>query len=158
MKLILVLLGLPFLLFAKNADGIKSHALYLMQQQQTEEAFGRYREYFAQTGRHDFEVLQQMGLILLQKGIQTPDPQIFMTTLFGAGLSGSTRSLEILEKGIDHPDPHIQLLALHFIAQIDDDRTIELFNRAMSSQYLSTRMEAAFYMAQKKHPHAVGYQ
>ena len=32
----------------------------------------------------------------------------------------------------------------------------ELLNRAMSSDFLSTRMEAAFYMAQKKHPRAVG--
>jgi len=157
MKRILTLLVLPFLLLAKNADEMKLHALYLMQQHQTEEAFSRYREYFAHSGKHDFQVLQQMGLILLQKGIQTMDPQVFMTTLFGAGLSGSTRSLEILEKGLEQSDPHIQLLALHFIAQIEDDKTVELFNRAMSSPFLSTRMEAAFYMAQKKHPLAVGY-
>lgn len=141
---------------AKSDDEIKLHALYLMQQNQIEEAFGRYREFSEQTGRHDFETIQQMGLILLQKGIQTPDNQVFMMTLFGAGLSGSAGALEILEKGLDHPDPQIQLLALHFIAQFEDDRTGDLMNRAMSSDYLSTRMEAAFYLAQRKHPHAVG--
>ena len=141
---------------AKMADEIKLHALYLMQQNQIEEAFGRYREFSEETGRHDFETLQQMGLILLQKGIQTPDPQVFMMTLFGAGLSGSAGALEILEKGLEHADPQVQLLALHFIAQFEDDRTGDLLNRAMSSDFLSTRMEAAFYLAQRKHPLAVG--
>ena len=144
------------LISAQNVDDIKLHALYLMQQNQIEESFGRYREFSETTGRHDFDVLQRMGLILLQKGIQAQDSQVFLMTLLGAGLSGSTRALEILEQGLSHPDPQIQLLALHFIAQFEDDKTSELFNRAMSSDYLSTRMEAAFYMAQRKHPLAVG--
>ena len=140
----------------KFIEELKLHALYLMQQNQAEEALGKYRQFSNLSGRHDFDVLQQMGLILLQKGIQNPDPQIFLMTLFGAGLSGSSRALEILEYGVKHPDPQVQLLALHFIAQFDDDRASDLFNRAMSSEYLSTRMEAAFYMAQRKHPLAVG--
>ena len=156
-KATVIAAAVSFPLFAaKMADEIKLHALYLMQQNQIEEAFGRYREFSEESGRHDFEALQQMGLILLQKGIQTPDPQVFMMTLFGAGLSGSAGALEILEKGLEHPDPQVQLLALHFIAQFEDDRTGDLLNRAMSSNFLSTRMEAAFYLAQRKHPLAVG--
>jgi len=137
-------------------DEIKLHALYLMQQNQIEESLDRYREFARQAGHHDFEILQKMGLILLQKGIQSEDPQVFVMTLLGAGLSGSSGALEILEKGLESPDPQIQLLSLHFISQFEDDKTSELFNRAMSSEHLSTRMEAAFYMAQRKHPHALG--
>lgn len=132
------------------------HALYLMQQNQIEESLGRYREFSQQTGSYDFELLQQMGFILLQKGIQSENPQIFLMTLLGAGLSGSSSAIEILEKGLSSPDPQIQLLSLHFLSQFEDDKTNDLLNRAMSSDHLSTRMEAAFYMAQRKHPHAVG--
>lgn len=140
-----------------SAHEIKLHALFLMHQNQIEEALNRYREYALVSGRNDFELLQQMGLILLQRGIQqAEDPQVFFMTLFGAGISGSARALEILEVGLNHPDPQVQLLALHFIVQFDDDRTNELLNRAMSSDFLATRMEAAFYMAQRKHPNAVG--
>lgn len=141
---------------AGEGEELKHHSLYLMQQNQVEESIEKYREYTQLTGRNDFNVLQQMGLILLQKGIQSEETQTVMMTLLGAGLSGSANALEILEKGIDHPDPQIQLIALHFIAKFDDDRTAEVFNRAMSSDYLGIRMEAAFYMAQRKHPHAVG--
>ncbi len=151
--LALSLAALPLMAAHEEA---KLHALYLMQQNQVEESIERYREYSDLTGRHDFEVLQQMGLILLQKGIQSEDPQTFMMTLFGAGLSGSVGAIEILERGLAHPDPQVQLLSLHFLAKIDDDHTSELLNRAMSSDYLAIRMEAAFYMCQRKHPHAVG--
>jgi HEAT repeat protein len=146
-------------LLALNSLGAiegSSHALYLMQQNRVEEAITRYRETAHTIGRHDFDVLQQMGFILLQKGSQSPDPQTFLMTLFGAGFSGSTRSLEILARGIDHPDPQVQIFALHFISQFSDDISNDLLNQAMSSDYLATRMEAAFYLAQRKHPHAVG--
>lgn len=143
-------------LLANELNEIKLHSLYLMQQNRTEESIEKYREYSELSGRHDFEVLQQMGLILLQKGIQSPDNQTLMMTLLGAGLSGSAGAIDILEKGVSHPDPQMQLLALHFIAKFDDDRASEIFNRAMSSDYLAIRMEAAYYMAQTKHPHAVG--
>ena len=131
-------------------------ALYLMQQNRPEEAIAHYRTSVRDTGRHNFEVLQQMGLLLLNHGIRQEDPQIFLMTLFGAGLSGSANALDILEQGLFHPDPHIQLAALHFISQIEDDRSQQLLIQAMSSDFLSTRMEAAFYIAQKKHPRAVG--
>lgn len=134
----------------------KMQALYLMQQQKVEESIERYRDLAHLSGRHDFDLLQQMGLILLQKGIRQENPQAFLMTLFGAGFSNSARSLEILEKGLDQQDPQIQLLSLNFIARHEDDRADELLQKAMSSDFLSTRMEAAFHLALKKHPHAVG--
>jgi HEAT repeat protein len=144
------------LIAAPPSHDLKLQSLFLMQQNKIEESIDRYREYTEKTGRQDFEMLQQMGLTLLQKGIQSLDHPTFLMTLFGAGLSGSTRALEILEHGIGHPDPQTQLLSLHFIAKIEDDRADELLNRAMSSDYLSTRMEAAFYLSLRKHPKAVG--
>lgn len=150
-----LVLAFPLLAAASGAD-TKLQALFLMQQNRIEESLERYKQYTEMTGRHDFEMLQQMGLTLLQRGIQSEDHQTFLITLFGAGLSGSSGALEILERGISHPDPQTQLLALHFIAKIEDDRTDEILNRAMSSDYLSTRMEAAFFLSIRKHPHAVG--
>jgi HEAT repeat protein len=134
----------------------KMQALYFMQQKRVEESIDRYRDLAHLSGRHDFEVLQQMGFILLQKGIQSEDPQSFLMTLFGAGLSNTSWALEILEKGLEHPDPQVQLLSLNFIAKQEDDRSQDLLNQAMHSDFLATRMEAAFHLARKKHPHAVG--
>jgi len=142
--------------YASPVDDAKMHALFLMQQNQVSESIERYREYCTLRGSPDFEVLQQMGYTLLQKGVAEADPQSYLMTLFGAGISGSSRSLDILETGLHHPDPQVQLLSLHFIAENEETRATELLNRAMSSDFLSTRMEAAFYLCQRKHPHAVG--
>lgn len=155
------LIGWIFLLntvfgYLPKSEEVKMHALFLMQKNDLEGAFDRYRDYCHATGHHDFEMLQQMGLLLLQKEIQTEDPQVYLMTLFGAGISGSSGALDILEKGLLQMDPQIQLLTLHFISQFTDDRAHDLFNQAMSSQFLSTRMEAAFHMAIRKHPLAAG--
>ena len=146
------------LVFASISASIddKKHALFLMQQGEIDNAIAKYQESFEASGRYDFEVLHQLGLLMLQKGSIDADPQNYLMTLFGAGISGSAGALEILEKGIDHPDPQVQLLCLHFISQIEDDKINDILSRAMNSDFLSTRMEAAFYMARRKHPHAVG--
>lgn len=137
-------------------DDMKLHALYLMQQNNIEESIEKYRDYADLSRKQDFETLGRLGIILLQKGIQSTDTQTILMTLFGAGLCGSSGALEILEKGISHPDPQIQLLSMHFITKYEDDRTNDLLTKAMNSDYLGVRMEAAYYMALRKHPHAVG--
>ena len=150
----LIFFLLPASLLALKSQE-SSHALFMMQSQSIEEALVRYEEFSVQHG-HDFDLLQRMGQIIFAQGIQSEDPDDFVMTLFGAGLSGSIGSLDILERGLYCPDPQMQMIALHFIAKIDDDRVTDLLNRAMASPFLSTRMEAAYYMSQKKHPHAVG--
>ena len=93
-------------LFAiSSSEEAKLHSLFLMQHNQIDEALDRYREYCELSGHHDFSVLQQMGLIMLQKGIQTTDPQVYLMTRLGAGISGSSGALEILAKGLDDRDP-----------------------------------------------------
>jgi HEAT repeat protein len=153
----LYLLVFSPLLASPPMSETKMHALYLMQKNQVEESIQKYREYSENTGRHDFEILQQMGFLMMQKGIQSSDPQTFLMTLLGAGLSGSASALEILEKGLSHPDPQIQLMSIHFLSQFDDDKSSDLLNRAMSSEFLAIRMEAVFNLALKKHPHVVGH-
>jgi HEAT repeat protein len=135
-------------------DG-KYQALYLMQNDQVTESLQRYRDFASQKG-HDFGTLQEMCLTMLKRGAASPDPHTFLMTLYGAGLSNSLHALDMLEKGLVAPDPNIQLLSLHFIARHEDDRALSLLNEAMSSDFLSTRMEAAFYLSLKKHPRATG--
>ncbi len=104
-RLSLVLSALPLLLAAQEPmSDPKHHALFMMQSQSIDEALVRYVEYAAARG-HDFEVLQRMGQIFFSHGIQSEDLGEFTMTLFGAGLSGSSASLEILERGLYSEDP-----------------------------------------------------
>jgi HEAT repeat protein len=140
----------PLFLFGQGDP--RTHALFLMRQGRLEEAIDQYRH----SPKHDFETLQQMGLTLFEQGISTDQPEIFLMTLYGAGLSGSSIALEILEKGLQIPDPQIQLISIHFISEFQDDKADRLLIDAMSSDFLSTRMEAAYALASKRHPKASG--
>ena len=134
----------------------KNHILYLMNAKSHEQAITSYQKYIKETNEQDFEILQQMALLLLDEGAKSSDPIERQLAMFGAGISASTCSLNILEKGITSPEMETQLTALHFICSLQDNEVNNILIKAMSSQYLETRIEAALQMAIRKHPCAYG--
>lgn len=134
----------------------QNYILYLMQTGESAKALEAYQEYCRESESHDFDLLQQMGLILLDQGYRSHDAEIQMLTLFGAGVSLNEKALYILEEGLSHDVPQLQLIALNFLARYQNDRADEVLYRAMTSNHLLIRMEAAFHLAAKKTPNAVG--
>ena len=130
--------------------------LYLMRSGNADRSFELYKQHYQESGQHDFELLHQMILLLLDQGYRSPDPEIQLLTLFGAGISMNDRLLYILEAGLDSHIPQLQLISLSFLARFQNDRADQAMNRAMSSNFLPIRLEATFYLAQKKYPTAVG--
>ncbi len=154
MQKLLLFLVFSLSSFANNHH----HALYLMHIGEVEKAIDSYQKNCLETNTQDFEILRQMAMTLLKEGAKSADAEIQMLSFYGAGLALSSSSLEILEKGLFHPDPQIQLISLFFLSKIHDNKSDELLSSvAMSSEFLSTRMEACFHMAMRKHPHAVGH-
>ncbi len=49
----------------------KLHILYLMQSKELSKSIDLYRQYRDLLGRHDFEILQQMALIILDQGTRS---------------------------------------------------------------------------------------
>ena len=74
-------LPLVFATAAVQNEEIKCTLFSSMQNNDIEGALDRYQQYCNNAERYDFEMLQQMGLIMLQKGIQTDDPQTFLMAL-----------------------------------------------------------------------------
>lgn len=134
----------------------KNHILYLMNSGETEKAINSYQKLQKETNQQDFEILQQMAVLLLESGAKSGDPHERQLAMFGSGLACSSRLLKILEKGIDSPDMATQLTALHFACSLQDNEIDNILIRAMSSDFLETRIEAAMQMALKKHPCAFG--
>lgn len=134
----------------------KNHILYLTHAREYEKAIYYYQKYFEKTQEHDFEILQKIALSILENGAKSTNTEERQLAIFGAGLAASTKSLKILEKGLFLPEMGSQLTALHFICALQDNETNNLLIKAMSSDFLETRIEAAFQMAQKKYPCALG--
>ncbi len=134
----------------------KLHILYLMQSKEVHRSIALYQQYRTFLGRHDFEILQQMALILLNQGARSDDPELQLISIFGSGIAGISASIDILESGILSPDPQIQMASIQFLGRMQDDRSDELLTKAMSSNYFFTRMEAAQQLALRKSRSAVG--
>jgi len=136
--------------------GQKRQILYLAQSQNYKEAIKLYESYKDLLGRHDFEILQQMGISWIEQSARSRNPDEQMLGIFGLGLAGLTAPIDILEFAIASPDPNIQSAGLQYIGRAQEDFADALLNKAMSSQYLQTRLEAAFYLASRKSKSATG--
>ncbi len=141
----------------KEKTGInKLHILYLLQSKEFNRAVDLYNEYRTALGRHDFEILQQMGMIILDQGARSPDPETQLMSIYGSSIAGIAASIDILEAGITSPHPQTQMASIQFLGHLQDDRCEELLTKAMSSDYFFTRMEAAYQLSARKSRTAVG--
>jgi hypothetical protein len=135
----------------------KLHILYLLQTKEFQKGIDLYFEYKkALGGRHDFEILQQMALIILERGARSNDTEEQIKSIYGSSIAGITASVDILEAGVLSPHPQTQMASIQYLASLQDDRCEELLNKAMSSDYFFTRMEAAHQLAMRKSKNAVG--
>lgn len=143
-------------LTAAPGNDLTNRVLYLIQTGNTSQALQLYRKHYEETKHHDFELIQQIGLILLDQGFRTRDPEVQLLTLFGAGISTNEKVLYILEEGLNSNVPQLQLISLNFLARYQNDNADYALNRAMASNFILIRLEAAFHLCQKKYPTAVG--
>jgi HEAT repeat protein len=134
----------------------KLHILYLMQGKEIDRSIALYKQYQEFLGRHDFEILQQMALILLDQGTKSVDPEQQLISIYGSQIAGISASIDILESAILSPHPQTQMAAIQCLAHLQDDRSEELLTKAMASDFLFTRMEAAQQLAMRKSRSAVG--
>jgi HEAT repeat protein len=129
---------------------------YLIQRKKVTEAVDLYNEWRKKLGRHDFEVLEQMAMLLLDEGARSEDPEKQLLSIYGSGIAGISSPIDILEAGILSQQPETQLAAIQALARLQDDRSEELLCKAMASNFLQARMEAAFALAARKARTAVG--
>lgn len=131
--------------------------LYELHTNNVKTALDSYKKWRLHSGKHDIELLQQIGLTILDKGWKTKEPEIQLMTLFGAGVSMHERCLYILAEGLHHQSPQLQLIALNFIGKFNNDNAEGVLNKALSSNELIIRMEALQLLVQKKHPKVVAH-
>ncbi len=128
---------------------------FLIQQGEHEQALKLYQKMFQTTGQHDFEVLHQMALGILDYGFNQHDPECQLLALFGASVSAHEEAYYILEESMKSRFPQLQLVALGALARIQNDRADQIMLRALGSPSALIRFEAVHQLCKKKHPQAV---
>ncbi len=132
--------------FSKEERG---QILFFLHKEQTSKAFNLYLQKQSENSCHDFDLLREMGMMLLMQGAKSRNKEIQLLSLFGASIASNTDLLPIFEKGIESNEMTIQLAALAGLAELQDDQADLLLIRALSSTFLLTRFEAAYTLAQK---------
>lgn len=144
-----------FLFFGQLTADLKQ-VVFAIHTGDLESSLEHYQKHKKELGRHDLELVQQIGLILLDRGFRSNEPEVQLLTLFGAGVAHHERCLYILEEGLAHPNPQLQLVALNMLARYNNDRADEALNRALGNPHLLIRLEALVHLVDKKHPKAAG--
>ncbi|MDP1834848.1 MAG: HEAT repeat domain-containing protein [Chlamydiales bacterium] len=139
-----------------EVKGMSSRVLFMMRRCQVQEAVDLYRQYALELGREDYDILQQMGLVLLEQGANSRDAEEQLMAIFGAGVSAHDLATPILVQGLNNDNPQIRLASLNMLAQRQTDTADELINRAINCQEPLIRLEGCYLLAKKKHPAAVG--
>ena len=97
----LLIASFSLLLGAESPLPDRRHVLYLMSIREVEKAIDEYLQIYKVQKKHDFEVLEQMCLTLLELGSSSSNPEDQLLTLFGISLSGSSGSfLNFLDMAI----------------------------------------------------------
>jgi len=150
----------PFFSYAEeppyNRASQKQQILYLAQTQDCKESIRLYTLYKEQLGRHDFEILEQIATSWIEQSAKSSVPEKQILGIFGLSIAGLTASADMLELAITSPSDQVQGAGLQFLGRMQEDFVDSLLNKAMSSPFLYTRLEAAFYLAQRKSKSATG--
>lgn len=132
----------------------KGHLLFLIQQGQHQQAIKIYQKYFQETNQHDFEILHQIGLGILDHGFRQKDPESQLLALFGASVSAHEDAFYIIEGSLKNRQPQIQLIAISALARFQDHIADQALIRALGSRQLLIQYEAVRSLCKMKHPKA----
>lgn len=149
---ILMLSSLLIPMHGGAPDSLSGSILYQIHHSHVADGLKQYLQWSHQEKSHDFALLHQIGLAILEEGASAQDPEVVVLSLMGAGVSSSLSLLPILEQGLHHQDLQVQLLALHFLTRCNEDSTDDLLMDALNSPMLLTRLEALYQLSCKRHP------
>lgn len=135
---------------------IQQNILSLSHTNQIRESIALYRSYTTTVGHHDFTLLQQMVTAWVENSARSTDVAKKASGLFALSLGGIIPPKDILEQSILSPSAQIQQAALILIDLIQEDHADALLNKAMASDYLDIRLQAAFYLIRRKSLSAIG--
>lgn len=148
----LLLLSTSPLIASSYPSDVSGQMLFRIYKGDVEQAFQLYLDQAQEAKTHDFHLLQQAGLQLLEQGMASSDAEIQLMCMFGAGVAAAPSCLSILEKGIKSPLMRTQLVALNYLGRLQDDDADLLLLEALSSPFLLTRLESCLQLAKKNHP------
>ncbi|MCX6994456.1 MAG: HEAT repeat domain-containing protein [Chlamydiae bacterium] len=124
--------------------------LFKMRQGFVEQAISSYQAHAKQKGSHDYALLQQMALALIQDSSRKENHDLQLLSLWASAFSMNTNLLHVLAKGLEKEDPRDILATLFFLMSFPDDHAVNLIRKELNSPWLPIQATAAEFLIQKK--------
>src|SRR3990167_2018868 len=134
----------------------KQQILYAAQTTDHRQALSLYKEYQKNLGRYYLKFKKKIGTLWIEQSARSKSPEKQTLGLFAYGLANLQAPFDLLEHKITSPDMHVQRATLSLLGRMQEDHADLLLNKAMASQFLYARLEAAYLLALKKAPSATG--
>lgn len=147
-KYILFLILFSFPLYGEFSKDVESHIHYLVHKGEITQAFTVYLAEARKEG-HNFKLLQDSGLRILDAGIKSDEEDVQLLSVMGAGVALHKLSLPVLKEAIRSDNPKLQIASLNFLDRYQEDEATNLIKEALSSPFLLIRLEAALLLAEK---------
>lgn len=151
LKLILfyLLVSMPL-----SASFSPNRVLFLLNHGQIDQAIDQYKKIQEEKGKHNFELLHQMCLSLLDLSMKSSSPEDQQMAVFGSGIALNDQTFYLFEQGLKSSFPQIQVVAMNCLARCQNDDAYSLIEKQLGSPYGIIRLEAAYQLARIKHPKA----
>lgn len=133
------------------------HILFLMTSGHVDRALESYTDYVKARGKHDFEVLEEIGRILIEQGCASKDVETAMIGLYGIAVSQLSTAETFLEQAICSPHPNVQLVALQLLSRLNTDSIESTIAKGMHSEFLMIRLETLFQLTRRRSNLALGH-
>ena len=134
----------------------KKQILHLAKTESYGSCIALYYEHKEELARHDFQVLEEIATSWITEKARNKKNSQRALGLFAHHLSGLKVPIDILEKAITSEDALLQRIGITYVANMQEDYCDALLNKAMSSQFLENRLEAAYHLSMRKAPTATG--
>lgn len=130
-----------------------SHVAYMIQTGRIQHAIDTLLQSQNTYLRHS-DILQILGMNLLQTGIHSSNNEAILFSLYGAGISCNERVVPIVRNVLLSDDPYLQLTAINVLHSLNTDDANNALIDGMKSDFPIVRLEAAYCLAIKKHTSA----
>jgi hypothetical protein len=135
---------------------LKSGILYLISKGEQLKALEKYKEYTIKTGSHDYKLLREMCLMIIEDAIEKGTEEDSLLALIAMEITGEDMFTHHLGKLLKSNFFPVQAKALSLLKRIDNDYSDILINSCLSSNFIMLRLEALSILVQKHNKTALG--
>ena len=132
-----------------------SQIAYIAKNISIEKGIDLYLQHFEEIKKHNTTSLRSIANTILLSGVESHDPKIQIMTLFAAKMARAEHLTFNISSLIKSPYFEVQQTTIDTLSSFENENAIQTLFQAFSSDFLFTRLQAAYILAEQKRLNAL---